>query len=142
MKEIVFGLLLLIQLVFGDNNTTQNNSLESNETNNSTVTKPINLEAFKGSWIHGVQDYGQDLRITKVKNDSFTFELYTMAGQNVGSIEGIAHIIKDKIMYSDSEGCELEFILNDNILTINATDDCSGYGGMNTYFGGDFKIKK
>jgi hypothetical protein len=101
---------------------------------------------IRGEWYHGIQDYGQVLEISNVNDKSFDFNLdSTWVGNvesgnvNVGNIEGKATYNEDKTAtFKDEENCKIDFDLNDAKLKLEVTDECSSYGGLNTYFGGDF----
>lgn len=71
-----------------------------------------------------------------------------MYGQNIGNIEGIAYYTSDDTAVFDDrvedpknwgEGCRLEFVMgNDGVLTIEASNECMVYGGLNVSFGGNY----
>jgi len=100
----------------------------------------LHAQTIKSTWYHGIQDYGEVLEISQQQKDSFSFTIDTMWGQNIGNIEGIAkfNANNSKAVFKDAEGCRLDFNFKDNSLNVEASDECIGHGGLNTYFGGEF----
>ncbi|WP_174729029.1 hypothetical protein [Mesobacillus harenae] len=109
---------------------------------------------WEGTWDHTVENkegYIEEIKITNTNPLRFSFHLHSMLGQNIGDIEGIAYYTSnDTAVFDDrvedptnwGEGCRLEFVMgNDGVLAIEASDECTVYGGLNVSFGGNYTKK-
>ena len=93
-----------------------------------------------GEWdrIGGSEHAPGTLRVTKVSPAAFEFELFAMAGMNMGQIEGSAAIKGADAIYRDPEsGCEVRFRRTERRVSV-ATRDCLSMGGMGVTFEGDY----
>lgn len=101
---------------------------------------PFTAPGLAGEWDRiGVSTHAPGtLRITKASRAAFEFELFAMAGINIGQIEGSAAIKAADAVYRDPEsGCEVRFRRTERRIAV-ATRDCMSMGGMGVTFEGDY----
>ena len=96
---------------------------------------------WKGEWTRESVSNPGLLEITNVTQSSFDFLLNVMSGAHVGEIEGRAKVSGMTASYKDnSTGCQLNFTHKGESIQIEQTMGCNQYGGMGTYFGGEFEL--
>ncbi|WP_338453362.1 S-layer homology domain-containing protein [Niallia oryzisoli] len=100
------------------------------------IPDPVNWD---GEWKR--EDFANPglLTITNSNSSSLHFSLNVTSGANVGWIEGNAQIQGTTAQYNDTDSsCKLIFTHNGESIQVEQTMDCYQYGGMGTYFDGDF----
>ncbi len=99
--------------------------------------KPSDLT---GKWTRNILHYTGHLKIIEVTEERFRFSLNVIAGANVGDMEGEATISGDSATFKPSESdCELTFHFSEDIITIEQNDDCMSWGGVGTFFNGEYE---
>lgn len=95
---------------------------------------------FENVWNISNAHSGAKLEIFDVSETKFDFSLSAYSGGNTGGVDGTALLTENnKAVFKDGQGCELNFSLNNDTLSVKQTDACSTYGGMGVIFEGNYQ---
>ncbi|MBB6452380.1 hypothetical protein HNQ94_000825 [Salirhabdus euzebyi] len=103
------------------------------------IVENNNEDSWLGKWNRPLRNNSATLNVLEMNDKGFTFTISSTWHARTGMVDGSAFFTStSQAIFEDGLGCQISFVKNGGKMEVTQTMECSGYGGLNVTFEGDF----